>query len=56
MLFRSICVFPEEYGKKILSIILRWLRNEQVPPTTYTETALVVRENVDEFLVRTRLP
>jgi len=52
----TICVFPEEYGKKILSIILRWLRNEQVPPTTYTETALVVRENVDEFLVRTRLP
>jgi ribose transport system substrate-binding protein len=52
----TICTFPEEYGKKILSIILRWLRNEQVPPTTYTETALVVRENVDEFLVRTHLP
>jgi ribose transport system substrate-binding protein len=52
----TISVFPEEYGKKILSIILRWLRNEQVPPTTYTEMALVVRENVDEFLVRTRLP
>ena len=37
------------------TFILRWLRNEQVPPTTYTETALVVRENVDEFRVRTRL-
>jgi ribose transport system substrate-binding protein len=48
----TICVFPEEYGRKIISIILRWLKNEQVPPTTYTETALVVRENVDEFLVR----
>jgi ribose transport system substrate-binding protein len=55
-LIATICTFPEEYGKKILSIILRWLRNEQVPPTTYTETALVVRENVDDFLVRTHLP
>jgi ribose transport system substrate-binding protein len=51
----TVCVFPDQYGKKILSIILRWLRNEQVPPTTHTETALVVRENVDEFMVRTRL-
>ena len=55
-LIATICVFPEEYGKKIISTVLRWLRNEQVPPTTYTEAALVVRENVDEFLARTRLP
>jgi len=52
----TICIFPDQYGKKIIPIILRWLKNEQVPPTTYTETALVVQENVDEFLVRTHLP
>ncbi len=49
-LIATICLFPEEYGKKIIPIILRWLRNEQVPPTTYTEQALVVRENVHEFV------
>ncbi len=46
----TICLSPENYGKKIIPIVLRWLKNEQVPPTTYTEQALVVRENVNDFL------
>ncbi len=46
----TICVFAESYGSKIIPIILRWLRREQVPPTTYMETALVVEENADKFL------
>jgi hypothetical protein len=54
-LIATMCIFPDQYGNKIIPIILRWLRSEQVPPTTYTETALVERENVDEFMVRTHL-
>jgi ribose transport system substrate-binding protein len=49
-LIATICVFAEAYGNKIIPIILRWLRNEHVPPTTYADTALVVKQNVDDFL------
>jgi len=31
-LIATICVFAEAYGSKIIPIILRWLRNEPVPP------------------------
>jgi len=49
-LIATVCVYAERYGSRIVPIILQWLRNEQVPPTTYADTALVVEENADDFL------
>jgi ribose transport system substrate-binding protein len=45
----TMCVFPEKYGTKVIPITLRWLRSEQVPPTTYADTALVVEANARDF-------
>ena len=41
----TICAVPRKLWEEgFLPIILRWLRNEQVPPTTYTEGALVAQK------------
>ncbi|HEX5482571.1 MAG TPA: substrate-binding domain-containing protein [Terriglobia bacterium] len=48
-LIGSVAYFPDQYGSKILPIILRWLNQEQIPPTNHTDHALVSKENIRQF-------
>jgi ribose transport system substrate-binding protein len=45
----SVAFFPERYGSKIIPAVLRWLNKEQVPPSFYTDHAMVTADNVERF-------
>lgn len=40
---------PEEYGEKLLTIALRILNGEAVPPAVYQQHVFINRENLDEY-------
>jgi len=42
----SVAYFPEQYGSKILSIVLKCLNGQAVPPAVYTEHALISKDGV----------
>jgi ribose transport system substrate-binding protein len=48
-LIGSVAYFPESYGAKIMPLVLKWLNNEQIPPSTHTNHVLVTRDNVDDY-------
>lgn len=48
-LLGSIAFFPEKYGEQIIPLVLKILAGEAVPPTAYTNNALITRENIAQF-------
>jgi ribose transport system substrate-binding protein len=45
----TVAYFHQQYGQRILPVILRWLNHERVAPATYMDHALITRENLDRF-------
>ncbi len=44
--------FPEKYGDKIIPVMLKLLKGEQVPPEVYTDHVFLTRENVEQYYPR----
>ncbi len=38
--------FPEKYGDKLIPLIIRMIKGEEVPPAVYTDHVFLTRENV----------
>ncbi len=38
--------FPEKYGNKIIPVLLKLMKGEQVPPAVYTDHVFLTRENM----------
>jgi ribose transport system substrate-binding protein len=45
-LIGAVAYFPENYGSKILPLVLKYLNGEPVPPASYAEHKLIVREGL----------
>lgn len=45
-LIGAVAYFPESYGAKILPLILRCLNGQPVPPASYTEHKLILRDGL----------
>jgi ribose transport system substrate-binding protein len=45
----STTFFPEGYGEKLLSLALKILRDEAVPPALYMEHVFINRENINFY-------
>jgi len=41
--------FPEKYGDKIIPLMMKMLKGEQVPPEAYTDHVFLTRENVAQY-------
>jgi ribose transport system substrate-binding protein len=52
----AVAYFPEKYGAKALSLAMRWLRKEQVPPSSNTDHVLVTKENISQYSQFSTLP
>jgi ribose transport system substrate-binding protein len=48
----STASFPEKYGDKIIPVMLKMLKGEQVPPEVYTDHVFLTRENVTQYYPR----
>lgn len=48
-LLASVAHFPENYGARVVELVLRLLRGEQVAPVTYTQHQLITRRNFKQY-------
>jgi ribose transport system substrate-binding protein len=48
-LIGSVGYFPEQYGEAVISIALRSLNGETLPPSTFVKHQLITPANVDLF-------
>lgn len=48
-LIGAVAFFPEKYGAKALTLVMRWLNKEQVAPSTTIDHVLVTKDNVDQY-------
>jgi ribose transport system substrate-binding protein len=48
----AVAHFPERFGSKLVGLMRRILRGENVPATVYTEHVLLTRANVDAYYGR----
>ncbi len=40
---------PETYGKKLISLALKILKGESVPPAVYNKHVFITKDNIDEY-------
>ncbi len=45
----STASFPEKYGDKLIPLILKMVKGEQVPPQVYTDHVFLTRDNVGQY-------
>lgn len=53
-LIGAVAYFPENYGEKILPIVLQCLKGQPVPPALYAEHKLILRDGLASSPVRAR--
>ena len=44
--------FPEKYGDKLIPMMLKMIKGEQVPPEAYTDHVFLTRENIAQYYPR----
>jgi ABC-type sugar transport system substrate-binding protein len=40
---------PEKYGEKIIPVLIRMMKGEQVPKAFYTDHVFLTRDNVKQY-------
>jgi ribose transport system substrate-binding protein len=45
----STASFPEKYGEKIIPLMLKMLKGEQVPESVYTDHVFITPENLEQY-------
>ena len=48
-LWGAVAHFPEQFGAKLIPLVLRTLSGDSLPATNYTEHVLLTRTNVDRY-------